>query len=534
MTVSPRPLSPLDPPLLSDVWKEIGRHVDIEEATAQVARRAAAVVPLEALVIRRIQMDRPRVETVAETWLEEAPARRRPGEAQSILDGDALESLLAWQRAGTLVRRLPAPGDALREVISPTWWTGDVLAALLTREGQPGGVLILLGARGAFTEAHAAAAAQLVEPMEVALANDARVAELSRLREALEADKRALLWRLGRQDVMDAVVGATTGLREVMARVEQVARTDVPVLLLGETGSGKEVVARQIHARSGRSSGPIERINCGAIPPGLVDSELFGHERGSFTGAVSARKGWFERAEGGTLFLDEVGELPLDAQVRLLRVLQDGTFERVGAESTRHADVRVIAATNRELREMVEERTFRQDLWFRLSVFPIVIPPLREHPEDIPALAAHFGWRAGRRLGRGPLSPSARDLDLLVAYPWPGNVRELAAVIERAAILGNGLSLEIESALGQPAPAAAVSGAPRALPAPIAARAAPPSSFPTLDAAMARHIEQALVLTRGRVEGERGAARLLGINPHTLRARMRRLGVDWAHFRTER
>ena len=518
--------------MLADVWKEIGRHVQIEEAAWEVARRVVAAVPLEGLVVRRIHMDRPRVETVAEAWLGEAPARRRAGEGQSSLGAEALDALLSWQRAGTVVRRLPAPGDALRELISPTWWTGDVLAALLAREGQPGGVLILLGARDAFTAGHAAAAAQLVEPMEVALANDARVAELSRLREALEADKRALLLRLGRQDVMDGVVGASSGLREVLARVEQVARTDVPVLLLGETGSGKEVVARQIHARSARASGPIERINCGAIPPGLVDSELFGHERGSFTGAVSARKGWFERAEGGTLFLDEVGELPLDAQVRLLRVLQDGTFERVGAESTRHADVRVIAATNRELREMVEERTFRQDLWFRLNVFPIVIPPLRERPEDIPALAAHFGWRAGRRLGRGPLSPSPRDLDLLVAYAWPGNVRELAAVIERAAILGNGLSLEIESALGQPA-ATVPGGAPRALPAPIAARAAAPSSFPTLDAAMARHIEEALARTRGRVEGERGAARLLGINPHTLRARMRRLGVDWARYRAE-
>ena len=522
--------------LLFDVWKEVGRHLAIDEAVELVAQRIAGSVPLEGMVLRRIQLDRMRAETVAEAWLTDAPAKRMPGEGQSTLGAGAQEAISTWQRSGNVLRRIPPASDPLRDAVAPLWWEGDVLVLLLENEGQPTGVLTLLGERGAFTEEHAALASRLAEPMAVALANDARLAELSRLKEALEADKRALLRRLGRQDVMDAVVGASSGLREVMARVEQVARTDVPVLLLGETGSGKEVVARQIHARSARASGPIERINCGAIPAGLVDSELFGHERGSFTGAVTARKGWFERAEGGSLFLDEIGELPLDAQVRLLRVLQDGTFERVGGESTRHADVRVIAATHRDLREMVDERTFRQDLWFRLNVFPIVIPPLRERPEDIPALAAHFGWRAGRRLGRGPLSPGAQDLDLMLDYSWPGNVRELAAVIERAAILGNGVRLEIAAALGgsRPAPAAA-SATPR-----VAASYATPipdstprttDTLPTLDQAMARHIEKALARTQGRIEGEHGAAHLLGINPHTLRARMRKLGVQWARYR---
>ena len=521
-------------PLLFDVWKEVGRHLAIEEAVALVARRVAAALPLAGMVLRRVQLDRMRVETVAESWLVEAPSKPRTGEGQSVLSGAAQESIRAWQRGREVLRRMPASGDPLREVVAPAWWQGDVMVLLLESEGQATGVLALLGSPGAFTDEHAEVARRLSEPMEVALANDARLAELSRLKEALEADKRALLRRLGRQDVMDAVVGASSGLREVMARVEQVARTDVPVLLLGETGSGKEVVARQIHVRSARSSGPIERINCGAIPAGLVDSELFGHERGSFTGAVTARKGWFERAEGGSLFLDEIGELPLDAQVRLLRVLQDGTFERVGGESTRHADVRVIAATHRDLREMVEERSFRQDLWFRLNVFPIVIPPLRDRPEDIPALAAHFGWRAGRRLGRGPLSPDRADLQLLLDYDWPGNVRELAAVIERAAILGNGVRLEIAAALGHPSPRLREQGTvspERSLEQRGDAGRGAPATLPTLDQAMARHIEQALALTAGRIEGARGAARLLGINPHTLRARMRRLGVDWTRFR---
>jgi transcriptional regulator with GAF, ATPase, and Fis domain len=301
----------------------------------------------------------------------------------------------------------------------------------------------------------------------------------------------------------------------------------VPVLVLGETGSGKEVVARAIHQRSGRAAGPFLRVNCGAIPSELLDSELFGHERGSFTGAVGARKGWFERADGGTLFLDECGELSLAAQVRLLRILQDGTFERVGAEQQRHVDVRIVAATHRDLQALVAESLFREDLWYRIAVFPIRLPPLRDREEDIPSLAAHFALRAAKRLGIPPLVPTPADVELLVSYPWPGNVRELAAVIERAAILGGGKRLEVAQALGtnrpRPIPPAVVTNG--------SGPAEPPSEFPTLDAAMARHIEGSLTRTRGRIEGPDGAAVLLGINPHTLRARMRKLGVDWRRFR---
>jgi transcriptional regulator with GAF, ATPase, and Fis domain len=316
-----------------------------------------------------------------------------------------------------------------------------------------------------------------------------------------------------------------------MARVAQVAPTDVPVLLLGETGSGKEVVAREIHRRSARAAGPVVRINCGAIPPGLIDSELFGHERGSFTGAVAARAGWFERADGGTLFLDEIGELAADAQVRLLRVVQDGTFERVGGARTYRADVRIVAATHRDLFSMVRAGTFREDLWYRIGVFPVPIPSLRERPQDIPALAAHFAWRAGQRLTGAPLAPTPADIDLLVSYSWPGNVRELAAVIERATILGGGHALAIAAALG-----GATQAATRVTSAPFHAASAQRSTgsereFPTLDVAMSRHIEGALQVTRGKIEGPAGAAALLGINPHTLRARMRKLGIDWSRHR---
>jgi transcriptional regulator with GAF, ATPase, and Fis domain len=310
-----------------------------------------------------------------------------------------------------------------------------------------------------------------------------------------------------------------------MERVDLVARSDVPVLLLGETGSGKEVIARAIHDRSSRSAAPFLRVNCGAISPDLIDSELFGHERGSFTGAVGTRKGWFERADGGTLLLDEIGELHLAAQVRLLRILQDGSFERVGGEKQLHVDVRVIAATHRDLQAMSSDGRFREDLWYRIAVFPIRIPPLRERPEDVPALAMHFAIRAARRFGTRPLAPSPEDLQRLVAYPWPGNVRELAAVIDRATILGDGVRLEVAKALG----AAPAEPPPHAVRGPSV-----PSSggmLASLDDAMRAHIETVLRATHGRIEGPNGAARILRINPHTLRARMRKLHIDWQRFR---
>jgi transcriptional regulator with GAF, ATPase, and Fis domain len=367
---------------------------------------------------------------------------------------------------------------------------------------------------------------ELLEPLGVALANDSRLQELTRMRESLEADKRALLTRLDRQDIAESIVGSEAGLRGVLERVKQVAPTDAPVLLLGETGTGKEVLARAIHSQSRRAGAPVVRVNCGALPAGLLDSELFGHERGSFTGAVGARKGWFERADGGTLFLDEIAELPLDAQVRLLRILQDGTFERVGGQKQLRVDVRVVAATHRELPEMVARGTFREDLWYRISIFPIRIPPLRERIEDIPALAAHFSSRAGMRLRGTPLVPTSADLDLLASYAWPGNVRELAAVIERAAILGDGRELHVAAALGT-APAIDVRRDERT----VAGREAPSSATRPLDAAMRSHIESALNASRGRIEGPGGAAAALCINPHTLRARMRKLRIDWASYR---
>jgi hydrogenase-4 transcriptional activator len=325
----------------------------------------------------------------------------------------------------------------------------------------------------------------------------------------------------------ERLIGGNTGLAAVMTRARMVSRSGVPVLLFGETGTGKEIIARSVHEHSTYRNGPFRRVNCGAISPELIDSELFGHEPGAFTGAVTRRKGWFEQADGGTLFLDEIGELPLAAQVRLLRVVQDGEVIRVGGERPVHVNVRIVAATHRDLPAMVEAQTFREDLYYRLSVFPIVIPPLRDRPNDIRAFAEYFAERAAGRFGLRPVPVSDQDVRLLAEYRWPGNVREMAAVMDRAVLIGQGRSLNVSGALGQSTLAS---------PSPPSTRvidAAPVASIEPLDDVMRRHIERVLMATHGRVEGPHGAARLLRINPHTLRARMRKLKIDWRRFRPQ-
>lgn len=321
----------------------------------------------------------------------------------------------------------------------------------------------------------------------------------------------------------ERLIGGDTGLAAVMTRARLVSRSAAPVLLFGETGTGKEIIAHTIHEHSPFRSGPFRRVNCGAIPSELIDSELFGHEQGAFTGAVTRRKGWFEQADGGTLFLDEVGELALAAQVRLLRVVQDSEVVRVGGERPVRVDVRIVAATHRDLPGMVEKQTFREDLYYRLSVFPIVIPPLRDRPADIRAFAEYFAERAANRFGLRPVPVSDADVQRLAEYQWPGNVREMAAVMDRAVLVGQGRTLNVSAALGQ--------GTMTAGPAPSRSTDAPARHVAPLDDVIRGHIETALAATGGRIEGPHGAARLLRINPHTLRARMRKLRIDWRRFR---
>jgi hydrogenase-4 transcriptional activator len=531
---------------LAELWREVSRHLELDESVRRVAPMLAGHLPVDLIVVRRLDREPLRLTTVASAFarLDEAVETQQTRTECEPVAAAGLMRFLSGGRAAMLTQ---PDGAMLARALNPQGLRGEVIALPLAAQGGPLGVVLLVAAPPrTLNQEHLAAAQELVEPFSVAFENDQRLHELARMREALEADRRALLSRLERQDITDTVVGEAAGLSSVMERVEQVAPTDAPVLILGETGSGKEVIARAIHARSRRAAGPVVRVNCGAIPSQLIDSELFGHERGSFTGAVNTRKGWFERADGGTLFLDEIGELPLEAQVRLLRVLQDGSLERVGGHQAITVDVRIVAATHRNLETMVAEGRFREDLWYRISIFPIRLPALRERPQDLPALVAHFAQRAGMRLGGAALTPSAHDLQLLASYAWPGNVRELIAVIERAAILGNGRRLEVAKALGASNLDAALPRPVTLAPPPTLAQPpshgngsgpsavlprAPSGEVAPLDTAMVSHIERALSATHGRIEGPFGAARILGVNPHTLRARMRKLGIEWSRFR---
>jgi hydrogenase-4 transcriptional activator len=516
--------------VLLKMWREACRHIEIERSADNIASLLLQWMPLDRIWIRRLDRGRCGLETVAVGL---TPPNAALPNGFSPITPEQMAAFSAWCARGAVERgtRHSLAGGKL-EFSFPAGIEGEILAGPLGKTNDPTGIIVLTAAVNCtFAEQHLALAEKLLEPFSIALENDQRLREIAALREAAEADRRSLLARLGRKQIGDTIVGADSGLRAVMERVELVAPSDAPVLILGETGTGKELVARAIHNRSHRSSGPFDRVNCGAIPPELIDSQLFGHERGAFTGAVEGRRGWFERADGGTLFLDEIGDLPLPAQVRMLRILQDGWMERVGGEQSIHVNVRIVAATHRDLAAMVAEGRFREDLWYRIAVFPIVLPTLRERREDIPQLVEHFAARAATRFGLAPVKPTPADLELLASYPWPGNIRELGTVIDRAAILGDGKTLEVAKALGVGTRRAAAVPQPSN---PDSAHSLPPAAMEIepLDAVVRRHIEAALAAAKGRIEGPFGAAGALQINPHTLRAKMRKLGVDWKKFRS--
>jgi PAS domain S-box-containing protein len=327
----------------------------------------------------------------------------------------------------------------------------------------------------------------------------------------------------------EEIVGRSPALQRSLAQLDLVAGTDATVLIRGETGTGKELVARALHARSGRASRPLVKVNCAAIPAGLVESELFGHEKGAFTGATERRIGRFELAQQGTIFLDEVGELPPEAQVKLLRVLQEREFERVGGQTTQKADVRVIAATNRDLEKAIAEGRFREDLFYRLNVFPLQLPALRERAEDVPLLAHFFVARHAPRIGRRATGVSKAALSRLSEYAWPGNVRELENVIERALILSPAAAGEIGSGVLDAVLAdTRASRAPASAAAPAAGRepaSAAETPTATLEQVERQHIEATLDACGWRVEGAGGAAERLGLAPSTLRSRLQRFGI---------
>ncbi len=351
---------------------------------------------------------------------------------------------------------------------------------------------------------------------------------MSEEKERLEVQNVYLREEIRTEHDFHEIVGSSPALLAVLRQVDQVAATDSTVLVTGETGTGKELVARAIHEGSSRRKQALVKVNCGAISAGLVESELFGHVKGAFTGALAHRDGRFKVADGGTLFLDEVGELPLDTQVKLLRVLQEQEFEPIGSNQTVRVDVRIIAATNRDLAAECRAGRFRSDLYYRLNVVPIAIPPLRERRGDLRLLIAFFLERTARKLGKPPLRMSEAALERLLQYPWPGNVRELENVIERAVVLA---SSPVLSAADVFAPIEAAPAAPFVPPVaaavPDAAATAAPSlpRASSLDGALREHIEATLVRTQWIIEGPGGAAEQLRLNPSTLRSKMKKLGI---------
>jgi len=501
--------------LFRQVTLRVCGTLSLSTALEQVFELLSPLLPLDELRVNILDREMHAVKTVAvadakgaRTMLHAPLVMPIPPRVEKDLSGNALADVRTVGRVED--DRATA---SIRSEFFPHVPESSMLLMRLLLGGERQG-LLLLRAEGEnrYTEDHKELMAGLNEPFAIAINNALTHHAVEQLRKTLAEENRYLAGEL--RGGSTEIVGASFGLAPIMELVHNVAPTESPVLLLGETGVGKELIADAIHNASGRSEGPFIKLNCGAIPRELVDSELFGHEKGAFTGAIAEKKGRFERARGGTLFLDEMGELPAEAQVRLLRVLQSKQFERVGGTRTISADVRIIAATHRDLPRLLAEGSFREDLWYRINVFPIVIPPLRQRSADIPALVHYFVQKKAAEMGVYPPPPLAEGaMDRLRSYTWPGNVRELENAVERALISGRDRPLRFDH-IGMSAPDDA---------GPETA-SSPPE---TLDDAIARHIKRALAFADGRVGGPDGAAYILGVNPSTLRNRMKKLGIAY-------
>jgi formate hydrogenlyase transcriptional activator len=362
----------------------------------------------------------------------------------------------------------------------------------------------------AFTEEHASVLTQVTNQIAMAVENALAYREIAELKDKLSDERLYLQDEIRSEHNFEEIIGESAALKKVLEQIQTVAPTDSTILLLGETGTGKELIARAIHNLSGRRERTLVKVNCAAIPTGLLESELFGHEKGAFTGAIGQRVGRFELAHRGTLFLDEVGDIPLELQPKLLRVLQEQEFERLGSARTIHVDVRLVAATNTDLTRKVQEKEFRQDLYYRLNVFPITIPPLRDRKEDIPLLVRYFVQRYARRMKKPIDTIPTKAMTVLTEYHWPGNVRELENFIERAVILTRGAELQI--------PLAEFKQRAKLMPVPA-------NAFATLEHAEREHIMRALGETAWVIGGPAGAAARLGLKRTTLQSRMRKLGI---------
>ncbi|MCA9115340.1 MAG: sigma 54-interacting transcriptional regulator [Planctomycetaceae bacterium] len=474
----------------------------------------AVSLNVKSAFVAEFNPERTAVSTLA-VWVDDGPGENFGFD----IEGTPCKHVLsgAIQHFADNVQQLFPTNDHLRELEARSYLaipltddTGTVVGHLAVIDDQPMeaderelSIFHIFAAR---------ATAELIRRQAEQQLDDSRRREdrLRSERQRIEAEVAYLREELRDRSDYAEIVGESDGIWKVLRNIDVVAPTDSTVLILGETGTGKELVARAIHRNSRRHNGPFVRVNCAALPESLLESELFGHEHGAFTGATRQRTGRFELADGGTIFLDEIGEMPQPAQSRLLRVLQEQELERVGSSDTIRIDTRVLAATNRNLLEMVEEGTFREDLYYRLNVFPIQIPPLRERLEDIPTLVRFFlrklATRLGRKIDRIPESVFAT----LRQYTWPGNVRELENVVERAMILTTGDALQLADGV-----------------IPLRARKRPrPDSLQPLEDVERSHIRTVLEHVNGVIAGPNGAAQILGLNPNTLRSRMAKLGLS--------
>ena len=507
---------------LLEINQSSTRHLRREDLFGELARCVRPLLPTERFGVE--------VPTGPESLRVHVLALDQPARGPMIEDFASAGTACRWcqeQRQSYVI----GARDALRERFPTTWAVMEregmesLCALPLLREERSFGALFFMSRhRDAYRAIPIALLERVASAVAVAVDNCFAYEELARLRDRLAAENVYLQEEIQQEHNFHEIVGRSPALAKVLAIVEDVAPAPTTVLLLGETGTGKELVARAIHDRSPRRDRPLVKVNCSAISAGLVESELFGHVRGAFTGAVDTRVGRFEVADGGTLFLDEVGELPLDTQVKLLRVLQEREIEPVGSSRPKRVDVRVIAATNRDLEAEIAAGRFRADLFFRLNVFPIVMPPLRDRDGDLELLVPFFVGRFARELGKKIDGISRASWERMQTYPWPGNVRELSNLIERAVVLAKGATLDLGAEL---LPPARVVAAAESLPPAVASPGSAPASLEprTLDAMQRHHIVATLEQTHWVIEGPDGAARWLGMQPSTLRSRMKKLGV---------
>ncbi|WP_082989817.1 sigma 54-interacting transcriptional regulator [Woeseia oceani] len=454
------------------------------------------------------------VVTVTDHWLKKMGYTREEVVGRSIKDFYSKED---QERLTTgKLKELISGGEftnEARQMVTKSGQVLDLVMSATSERGASGKVQRMLVASKDVTERNRA---------ERALRDT--LAENARLREELERERDYLREEVSVAMNFGRIVGQSPALKHMLRQVEAVAQTPASVLILGESGVGKELIARAIHARSPRSAGSLVKVNCASIPKDLFESEFFGHVKGAFTGAHRDRVGRFQLADGGTIFLDEVGEIPYELQGKLLRVLQESEFERVGDDVTRTVDVRVIAATNRDLEKLVVEGEFREDLFYRLSVFPIEVPPLRRREQDVVHLAQHFLEQTCQDFGREPLTLTRHQVEVIRSYPWPGNVRELKNVIERAVILSQGNVLRLDLSLPE---ANVTANAPLVASAPVDADTV--LTEEEIRQLQKDNLIKALRKTEWRVSGKRGAAELLGIRPTTLADRMKALGIKKPH-----